>query len=197
MWIIYQSAVFVKRIIIVCGRLELCDFDFFFFFGDGVNGLQPPSGSSVFAEEALKLILRLILIAYIHCFLIKLKKMSVYLKVPAAWNHLSLRWLDHMMLLHPPWCNATVTWVHLSSDVISSCLYSLLKTRNTPPLPPLHTPSPSFIQGQLSSSQLSVFLWQKAADNRAISTDGRTADSKNSWFSPNYCTFSMQREITA
>lgn len=71
-------------------------------------------------------------------------------------------------------------------------LYSSLETRDPHPLSLLLT---ILLSRSIEfSSQLSVFLWQKTADNRAISLDGRTAWSWNSWFSPNYCTFSTQRD---
>lgn len=69
-----------------------------------------------------------------------------------------------------------------SSQLWCDLILLVFPIKDQEPPPPPHPSSPSFIQGQLSSSQLSVFLWQKAADNRAIGTDGRTADSKNSWF---------------
>lgn len=45
MWIIYQSAVLVRRIIIVCGRLERCDFVYIFFFLSRCQ--QPPASIRV------------------------------------------------------------------------------------------------------------------------------------------------------
>lgn len=116
---------------------------FFFFFWSRCQ--QPPSSIRVIS-------ICLSWCGLKHLILIKYRKKPfpdktyedvdnclVPVKV-AAWNKLSLRGLDHMMLL--PWWNTRVTSVHLSSDAISFCLYSLLKTGNSPaPHPPTLPPT--------------------------------------------------------
>lgn len=190
----------VRRIVIVCGRLEVCICIFLHF--------SPTLAASSLHQGHLSLsLLRRLLCRWfwdvytIYNFYFPNKPMQISKKLTgcvsthtpgltrSSWVwpvqmlipwpiqerhlmagrrfetlHVSWRGLDHTI-----WC---FYYCCISSYQLI-LLYSSLETKDPHPLSLLltilHSRSIEF------SSQLSVFLWQKTVDNRAISLDGRTA----------------------